>query len=142
VDQTRRDREQLLAEETAANLRHDLPAARDLHASVEQLTRQITRLESLPPGDTFPLPVTAWQFGNAVWICIAAEHYSLLQTTLRRRFPTTPILIATIADGWKPGYLPAAGIYGKGIYQEMIAMVEKGSLERVIEEIGNEIARW
>lgn len=141
-DQTRAEREQLAADERVANARGAAGAARDLHARVEQMTRQIMRLEVLPPGDAYPLRATVWRLGDAVWVFIAGEHYSLLQTQLRARFPGVPILVTTITDGWQPGYLPTAATYGKGIYQESIAMVAPGSLERVVEEIAGQIARW
>jgi hypothetical protein len=142
LEQTRAERQRLLAEETDASHRQDGPAARDLHARVEQMTRQIMRLEALPPGDAFPLRATAWRLGDAVWVFVAGEHYSLLQTRLRARFPGVPILVATVTDGWQPGYLPTAETYGKGIYQESIAMVAPGSLDRVIEDLAGQIERW
>ena len=142
VEQTRRDREQLAADEAGAQRRGDAAAARDLHARIEQATRQIMRLEALPAGDAFPLPVSAWQLGDAVWVFAAAEHYNVLQTGLRRRFPGIPVIVTTITNGWQPGYLPTAETYGKGIYQETISMVAPGSLERVVAEIGDQIERW
>ena len=142
LEQTRAERQRLLAEETEANQRSDEATARDLHARVEQMTRQIMRLEALPPGDAFPLRATAWRLGDAVWVFVAGEHYSLLQTRLRARVPGVPVLVATVADGWQPGYLPTAETYGKGIYQETIAMVAPGSLDRVIEDVAHQIQKW
>jgi hypothetical protein len=139
---TRTERDRLVADERAAQGRGDDTAARDLHARVEQADRQIMRLEALPPGDAFPLSAAAWQLGDAIWLFVAGEHYSVLQTKLRERFPDVPLLVATITDGWQPGYLPTAQTYGKGIYQEIISMVAPGSLERVIEELGAQVERW
>jgi hypothetical protein len=141
-EQTRAERERLSTEEASALVRGDAPAARDLRARVEQATRQIMRLEALPPGDAFPLPVTAWRLGDAVWVCPAGEHYTTLQTSLRQRFPGFPIVVSTITDGWQPGYLPTAETYGKGIYQESISMVAAGSLDRVIGEVAEQIEQW
>ncbi|HZK80135.1 MAG TPA: hypothetical protein VFC46_03690 [Humisphaera sp.] len=140
--ETRTERERLIALEQLARQNGDVAADQDLRAKVEQMTRQIMRLEALPPGDAFPLPVAVYQLGAAVWVFVAGEHYSVLQTTLRNRFPNLAILVATITDGWQPGYLPQASVYGKGIYQESIAMVAPGSLERVIEEIVGQIEKW
>jgi hypothetical protein len=137
--QTQADRERLIEQELAAT---DPAAARDLHARVEQLTRQIMRLEALPPDDEFPLRVTVWQSGDAVWAFLAGEHYSALQTNLRARFAGTPFLVTTVTDGWQPGYLPTSETYGKGIYQETIAMLAPGALEAVTEEIARLIAQW
>jgi hypothetical protein len=139
--QTRSERARLLAQEQAFPPGTDSVESRDVHALIEQMTRQIMRLEALPPGDAYPLPVSLWQAGDAIWLCLAGEHYSLLQTTLRSRF-ACPIFVSTITDGWQPGYLPTAETYGKGIYQEIIAMVAPGSLDLVIEEISAQLAQW
>jgi hypothetical protein len=142
LDQTRASREQSIADERAARERGDAAAAADQRARAEQMTRQIMRLEALPPGDTFPLRLTVLQLGDAFWAFAAGEHYSALQTRLRERFPDVPILITTITDGWQPGYLPTAETYGKGIYQETICMLAPGALERVAEELATQVAEW
>jgi hypothetical protein len=141
LSETRAQREKFKTEEELAQKRGDAVAARDYHARVEQMTRQIMRLEALPPGDAFPLPIAVHQLGGAIWIFVAGEHYSSLQTRLRRRFPDRMIIVATITDGWQPGYVPDTDTYGKGIYQESIALVAPGSLERLIEEVGSELVR-
>jgi len=51
------------------------------------------------------------------------------------RFPNYPIIITTLTDGWQPGYIPPADAYGRGIYQEKIAVVAAGSAEQVMESI-------
>ena len=35
-------------------------------------------------------------------------------------------MICTVTDGWLPGYVPTADTYGKGIYQESVAIVAPG----------------
>lgn len=142
IEQTRAERARLQADEAAARARGDHAALRDLRARVEQMTRQLMRLEALPAGVCFPLPVTALQLGDAAWVLVAAEHYSVLQTRLRERFPQSPVIVSTIANGWQPGYLPTADTYGKGIYQESIAMVAPGSLDRVTEEVAAQLEQW
>jgi hypothetical protein len=140
--ETRTERERLTASEQLARQNGNAATAQDLRAQVEQMTRQIMRLEALPPGEAFPLPVAVYQLGTTAWVFVAGEHYSVLQTSLRNRFPNLAILVATITDGWQPGYLPEATSYGKGIYQEGIAMVAPGSLERVIEEVVAQLDKW
>jgi hypothetical protein len=49
------------------------------------------------------------------------------------------VVVATIADDWQPGYLPESGTYGLGIYQEQIAVVAPGSLEKLIERMAAEL---
>ena len=67
------------------------------------------------------------------------EPYSILQTQLRTQFPNTPIIIASISNGWGPSYLPPRELYGKGIYQESIAALAPGSLETLIDTLSKRI---
>ena len=101
----------------------------------ERKTRLLHRLAQLPPGDVFPLRVVLWRIGDAFWVGVQGESYSLLQTELRRRFPDRVIVVASIAADWGASYLPPREMYGAGVYQETIAVVAAGSLEQLIESI-------
>ena len=136
------DRRKWEADEKAALAVDDRALARDCRAMVERQTRMAARLEQLPSGKQYPLRVDVWRLGDAVWVAVPGEHYSLLQTQLRARFACRPVIVATLAHGWGPSYLPISSAYGKGIYQETIAIVAPGSLERVIDEIVRQIAPW
>jgi hypothetical protein len=125
------------AEETA-----DEDLARDAGAMIERMDRQMTRLAALPAGPEIPLPVWLWQIGDAFWLAVEAEHYQRLQRALRERFPDQPIVVMTLANGSRPSYLPTADVYDSGVYPETIAVVARGSLERLIEAIGERIAAW
>jgi hypothetical protein len=140
--QTQAERDRRLAEERAALEAGDAARARDCRALVERQTRWLTRHATLPPGPTFPLPVTLWQMGDAVWLAVEGEHYQALQRELRRRFPDVPLVVVTLANGSRPTYLPTADVYGKGIYQESIAVLAPGCLEQLIDVVGQEIAEW
>ena len=118
----------------------DTAKARDCHALAERMTRWLSRLPHLPVGPTFPLPIVLWRMGDAIWLAVEAEHYNLLQRALRERFDGTPIMVMTLANGSRAIYLPTAESYGKGIYQESIAILEQGCLERLIEELTQAIA--
>jgi hypothetical protein len=126
-------------EEDLARVAGDDAKARDCRALVEQKHRQITRLSSLPEGKCFPYRVQLWKLGNALWVLVPGELYQVFQITLRKRFPSTPIIVSTLTGDWQPGYLPAASSYGYGIYQDNIAAVSAGSLEVLIEAIAREI---
>jgi hypothetical protein len=109
------------------------------HARVEQAQRQLWRLHSLPRPQ-FPLPVTVARFGEAIWVFVAGEHYQKLQTYLRSQFPNQAVIVSTITNGWQPGYVPPAEMYGRGIYQEQIAVVAPGSAEQLLAAISERIA--
>jgi hypothetical protein len=140
LEQTRRELRHWQAKEGSALHDGDAAKARDCRAMAERMTRWLARLPHLPPGPTFPLSVALWRMGDAVWLAVEAEHYNLLQSRLRERFAETPIVVITLANGARATYLPAADAYGKGIYQESIAVLAQGSLERLVEAIGAEIA--
>jgi hypothetical protein len=130
------------AEEAAARAAGDHGRARDCRAMAERMTRLLARLPGLPAGDRFPLPVFLWQMGQGVWLAVEGEHYQLLQCRLRERFPGLPIVVLTLANGSRPAYLPPAEVYGKGIYQETIAVLVPGSLEEVIDVVTEQIREW
>jgi hypothetical protein len=128
-------------EEENAHRLDDAQGARNARALVERKTRELSRLAGLPPGRTFPYGVTLWRAGDALWLAVEGEPYSLLQRRLRERFPGVPIVVAVLANGSRVSYLPPEDRYGKDIYQESIAVLAPGSLERLIEEIGGRMAR-
>ncbi len=142
AEETRTQRAGWLAGEQAALQAGDTAKARDCHAMVERMDRQMLRVGTLPPGPNFGLPIVLWQIGDAFWLGVEAEHYQVLQRSIRERFPGVPIMVMTIANGSRAAYLPPADAYGKGIYQESIAVLAPGCLEQVIENVGRQIAAW
>jgi len=104
---------------------------REARAMVERITRSLTRIGHLPPGDAYPLPVDLWRVGDGFWIGLNGEYYHHLAKRLRARFPHLPILVGTLANGSHVSYLLDAGSYGKGLYQEEVSVLAAGCLERV-----------
>ena len=80
--------------------------------------------------------------GESFWLAVEAELYQHFQLALRQRFAGTPIVLATLTNGSRPSYLPTADVYGKGIYQESIAVLAPGCLEKLLQEIGEQIQCW
>ncbi|HXJ59713.1 MAG TPA: hypothetical protein VNU68_23970 [Verrucomicrobiae bacterium] len=131
--------EQFQTEERAARAGGNAAQAAECRAMAERKTRLLHRLSQLPTGETFPLQVVLWRVGDAFWLGVQGEFYSVLQTGLRARFPGVPIVVATIAADWGASYLPPRETYGKGIYQESIAVVAPGGLEQVCESVAKRI---
>jgi hypothetical protein len=140
---TREGTEELLAKYTAdeelAHKAGDSAAARDARALAERQTRMLRRLAQLPEGTAYPFDLHVWRMGDAIWIAVPGEHYSYLQTNLRARFPGQTIVVITLAGGWGPSYVPTRETYGRGLYQESIAVLAPGSLERITEEIARRV---
>lgn len=135
IEQVEAELAEWRAEEQSARDNGDETTARDCRAMSERRTRMLARLRMLPKGETFPYQVAAWRIGDAVWLAVQGEPYSMLQTQLRQQFPGTPIIVASISGHWGPAYLPPAGSYGKGVYQESIAVLEPGCLEKLTDRL-------
>jgi hypothetical protein len=142
VEGARAEQARWQAEEQAALQAGDAARARDCRALAERMTRWLTRLATLPPGPTFPLSVTLWQMGAAIWVVVEGEHYNLLQRALRERFPGLAIVVITLANGARPTYLPTKDAYGKGLYQDSVAVLAPGCLESLIDGISEQIQAW
>jgi hypothetical protein len=140
LDRLETDRKKWQADEAAARTANDAAKTRDARAMVERLTRSLTRWQSVPAGPTFPYQVNLLRMGDAVWVTAEGEPYNYLQTELRRRFPKLTIVVMVLGDGWRCSYLPTKETYGKGIYQEQIALLAPGSLERMVDATANAIS--
>jgi hypothetical protein len=140
LEQTRQELRLWQEREQTARTARNMTAARDCRAMAERMTRRLTRLQDLPPGPVFPFPVCLWRMGDALWLAVEAELYQHFQRELRRRFEGVPIVIMTLANGSRPAYLPTLDSYGKGIYQESIAVLAPGCLEQVLEDVSHHIA--
>lgn len=142
---TREGTQELLAkysaEEEIALKTGDPAAARDARAMAERQTRLLRRLAQLPEGKAYPIDLHVWRMGDAVFVAVPGEHYSYLQTHLRARFPGRILVIITLAGGWGPSYVPTRETYGKGLYQESIAVLEPGCLENITNELARRIEK-
>ncbi len=142
MNQTRSELAAWQSREESAILADDLSAANDCRAFVERMTRRLVTLAELPSDGQFELPLTLWQTGDAYWLLLEGEYYHWLQRELRNRHAGAPILIATVTNGWRPSYLVPAGDYGRGTYQEQVALLAPGALESVLEEVSAAISAW
>ena len=129
----------LNSEESAARAADNESRAAECRALAERKSRLLHRLRELPQGGHYPLQVALWRIGDAVWIGVQGESYSLLQTELRRRFPDKTLIVASIAADWGASYLPPRELYDTGIYQESIAIAAAGSLEQLIDSIASRL---
>jgi len=129
-------------QEQGAQAAGDAAGAQTARALVERWRRELSRIQLVPEQGDYPLGVSLWQIGDAFWVSVAGEEYQYFQTTLRRRFPRTPIVVMTLTNSSLPTYLPTTETYGKGIYQESIALLAPGTLETLVEEVGRQLQEW
>lgn len=140
IEQTLAERERWQREEEQARTSGDKIRIRDCRANVEQMTRQLRRLESLPAGKGYPLQVVLARLGDVLWVFAPGELYQLFQTAVRQRLAPRPVVVSTLTNDWQPGYLPDAGSYGKGIYQDTISPLAAGSLETLLQDVAERLA--
>ncbi len=138
-DDLEREREQWAQREADARAAGDDIRVRDARAMVERMTRSLSRIRHLPPGDEYPYAFDIIRIGDAVWLGLNGEHYNRLQREIRRRFARTPVFVGTLANGSGISYVLDSDSYGKGLYQENVSVLAKGSLDRLVEAIANEL---
>lgn len=135
VDEVRAELKQFESEEQSARNAGETQKAADARAMVERRTRRLARLTELPPGEAYPYPVTVLRLGRALWVFVEGEPYNILQRRLREEFREFAVVVLELTNGSRIGYLPTAETYGKGIYQETIAYLERGCLETLVNAI-------
>ncbi|QNA91382.1 hypothetical protein [Microbacterium sp. Se63.02b] len=101
----------------------------DPRSREERLGRARNLRDGYIDGPTVQHPVWAWRLGDAVIVGHPGEAYSRLQTTLRARFPETPIVVMNLTNG--PGfvYLPTRDAFDRGAYQAWQTPLAPGALE-------------
>ena len=118
----------------------DMPSVAELQESLatcedrviqERLRRFISKRRAVGDGETFDFPLWIWKLGDAVVVAVPGEAYSVLQTTLREAFPTTPMLVLGLTNGGV-GYLPPRDRYAETtLYQVWQSPYAAGCLEAV-----------
>jgi hypothetical protein len=141
AEQAQQERETWRRREEDARRVGDASRAAECRAMVERMDRHLTRLKDLPQG-SYPYRVTMARLGPAIYLGVEGEPYSLLQRRLRERFAGTPIVVCNLTGGARCSYLPPRDVYGRGIYQESVALLAPGSLEQVIDEIARRLRQW
>lgn len=122
-----------------ADQRGETIAARDYGARLERARRWLMRVRHLIDRPTFPYHFTIHRLGDAFWVTMGGEPYSLIQTELRQRFPQNPIILSPLAGDFQVAYLLPADRYGKGLYQEEPSIPAPGCLEILIEAVAEQI---
>jgi hypothetical protein len=111
----------------------------------ERLRRAALVAELYEPGARAHHPVWLWRLGDCAVLGHPGEAYSQLQVDLRRRFPSTAVLVLNNVNAPRGGpgwvYLPTAGAYEHDIYQAWQTPLAAGSLERVVAVVEQAMVR-
>lgn len=138
-DALRAEMAELQKRQQEADEAGDAIAARDCGARFERARRWLGRIAALPDGGTMPVPYSVHRMGDAVWITVAGEPYSQLQTELRARFPDQTLLISPMTGAMVVAYLLPRDLYGQGLYQEEPSPLAPGCLEMLIDTVAEKI---
>jgi len=105
----------------------------------ERLRRKLNVRLAVGDGSTYDLPLSVWRIGDAVLAGSCCEAYSVLQKSLRHRFPETRIVCMNLING-SIGYLPPADLYDSDTYAVWQTPFDRGSLERLYEALTQAIS--
>ena len=139
--QAERELQFVQAQEQAARAAGDSEAAQGFRTQGERQRRLIERIADLP-GDRYPYPLWAWQWGDAFCVAMEGEPYNAAQRVLRERIAPHPVIVIGLANGSRSSYLPTREAYDKPLYQVEIAVLAAGGLERVIDELSGQLQGW
>lgn len=113
----------------------------DQRTKDERVRRATWRRLNAGSADTCRYPIWIWRAGGAVIVAQPGEGYSALQRDLRRRFPGTPIVVASLANGPVWTYLPTRDLFAHNAYQVWHTPFQPGCHEAVLDAAQVAIAR-
>lgn len=115
---------------TADELEQQRQACTD-RALEERLRRRRNIRRGIGDGDTLELPIWVWRMGDTILVGSPTESYSILQRTLRERFPERTIVCLNLING-TTGYLTPEELYDLDLYQVWQTPFARGGLEKLI----------
>lgn len=115
---------------TADELEQQRQACTD-RALEERLRRRRNIRRGIGDGSTLELPIWVWRMGDTILVGSPTEAYSILQRTLRERFPERTIVCLNLING-TTGYLTPEELYDLDLYQVWQTPFARGSLEKLI----------
>lgn len=115
---------------TADELEQQRQACTD-RALEERLRRRRNIRRGIGDGDTLELPIWMWRMGDTILVGSPTESYSILQRTLRERFPERTIVCLNLING-TTGYLTPEELYDLDLYQVWQTPFARGGLEKLI----------
>ncbi len=124
------------------DLKPDLPTFEELEAQwadidplsrVERLRRARRLRSAYGDGTNATHPLWVWRLGDIAVVAQPGELYSAFQERLRAAFPHLAVVVLNVTNAPGSVYLPPAELYGEDIYPVWQTLLDRGSLERVLE---------
>lgn len=108
----------------------NVPAPAPIEIMRDRLVRA-QRVGSNVSAGTSEFPITVWELGDLVIFAYPGEAYSLLQQTMRSRFPERPLVFVNLANGPHQGYLAPDHAYDDGRYPAWQSPIARGGFEQL-----------
>ncbi len=99
----------------------------------ERLRRRLRLVRKLGSGSTAAVPTWFWRLGDAVLVAHPNECYSVLQTTLRDRFPRIALPVATLVNGGV-SYVSPPQVHTRDLYQVWVSPFHRNAMPALLRE--------
>ncbi len=108
---------------------------RDCRARAERCRRWLARIADAPPDTHDRWHYTVFLCGDAIWVTVPGEPYTLIQTSLQSQFPGHVVLVSPLCLGALAAYVLPRDKYGLGLYPEEATVLAPGALEDLIDAV-------
>jgi len=116
----------------AANAADRKQEVRDCRAHAERCRRWLARIADAPTNAHHKWHYTVFLCGDAIWVTVPGEPYTLIQTSLQSQFSENVVLVSPLCLGSLAAYALPREKYGLGLYPEEVTMLAPGALEDLI----------
>lgn len=106
----------------------------------ERLRRKLRVVRMVGSGPTCRMPAWVWRVGDAVLVGQPNEAYSMLQTSLRQRFPNHAVVVMNVVNGGC-GYLSPPELHDLDIYQVWQSPFNRQALPCLVRACEEQIER-
>lgn len=120
-------------------IERQLAECRD-RVQAERLKRKLRLLRKVGSGPTVNVPTWFWRLGDAMLVAHPNETYSLLQRTLRERYPDIALPVVTVVNGGM-GYVSPPELHDTDIYQVWASPFARGAMDALIAACDAQIHR-
>lgn len=130
-------------------IKHDLPSEAELLEQIDRCTDRVTgeRLQrklltrrSIGNDHSYRSPHELWKVGEMLFVSVANEAYSALQTILRASVGNTPLFVITLGNGCR-GYLSPSDSYIHNSYASTQSPFAEGCFEQTVQTLKTEIQK-